>query len=53
VGKGVTTVGINIRTVDDLPRELMEGVKVEGFHPDNGNDCVLDLMVCNDTMSKV
>ena len=53
MGKGVTTVGINIRTVDDLPRELMEGVKVERFHPENGDDCVLDYVACNDTMSKV
>jgi hypothetical protein len=26
VGKGVTTVGVNLRTVDNLPRELFEGV---------------------------
>jgi len=44
-------VGINIRTVDNLPREIMEGVKIERFHPE-GDDCVLDLVACNDTMSK-
>lgn len=51
VGKGVTTVGVNLRTVDNLPRKLLEGVKVERFHPENENDCVLDLVACNDTIS--
>ena len=51
VGKGVTTVGVNLRTVDNLPRELLEGVRVEKFHPENKNDCVLDLVASNDTMS--
>lgn len=51
VGKGVTTVGINIRTVDNLSRELREGVKVERFHPE-GDDCVLDFVACSDTNSK-
>lgn len=53
VGKGVTTVGINLRTVDNLPRELFEGVQVERFHPESENDCVLDLVACSDTMSNV
>jgi hypothetical protein len=50
-GPGVSTVGVNLRTID-LHHEVLEAVKLERFYPEN-DECFLDLVsVKNSSMKR-
>jgi hypothetical protein len=42
VGTGTTTIGINMRTADDIPQDMLEHVNVKTYRDKTSDSCILE-----------
>jgi hypothetical protein len=43
VGTGIMTIGINMRTADDIPQDMFEHVNIKTYRDKTSDGCILEV----------
>ena len=50
VGTGIMTIGINMRTADDIPQDMLEHVNIKTYRDKTSDSCILEVTASNENI---